>query len=243
MYLKKLERRQAELQGMKPPDRTVFVDNTPAWATESDFKHAFGCCGKVEKVILQHAPSRGKDEKEEEDYTHTTAACKKIHRVAYIIFSCQEAADKAVELPYHCPLILKSGDSLEHGLARYKEQYLTSRAFDIDDIKNMINEKIAEHDRKEKEKEEQAKKNEPDEDGWITVTRVGKNKGAPRTETEEARVKTKESKKRKRKELVNFYSFQNREMKRKRIEDLQKQFQEDKSAIEKMKQERKFRPF
>jgi ribosomal RNA-processing protein 7 len=49
--------------------------------------------------------------------------------------------------------------------------------------------------------------------------------------------------KRKSKELANFYKFQMKEEKLKRIDDLKSKFEADKQKQLKMKQDRKFKPF
>ncbi|KAL8569509.1 hypothetical protein ACOMHN_002056 [Nucella lapillus] len=162
-------------------------------------------------------------------------------REGYVTFREKGAVEKALSLPYNSPLILASGDTTAHsGLARYEELHL--HTFEPC-TRQFLTEKIAKYNRKEKEKEEAAKNPEPDEDGWVTVTRVGKNKGAPRTEAEDRRVKGKDGLKRKHKVSLNFYSFQRRESKKQRIEELQRQFREDRSAVAQIKKERRFRPF
>ena len=79
--------------------------------------------------------------------------------------------------------------------------------------------------------------NEPDEEGWTVVTHGKKNLG-------DAQMLTKrERQKRQRKELVNFYTFQQRESKREHIAVLRKKFEEDKQKIQLMRAARKFKPF
>ena len=85
---------------------------------------------------------------------------------------------------------------------------------------------------------------EPDEDGWVTISRhTSKKPVGGRSEKAQARLKAIAEKKRKRKELDNFYKFQMRDAKLKRIEDLKTKFETDKQKQIKMKQDRKFKPF
>jgi len=71
---------------------------------------------------------------------------------------------------------------------------------------------------------------EPDEDGFITVTR---------RERDEPVV----AKKNKSMDLEDFYRFQKREKREKRMDELRRKFEEDKLKVERAKEGRKFKPF
>ena len=45
------------------------------------------------------------------------------------------------------------------------------------------------------------------------------------------------------KELLNFYSFQQREGQREKVAELRRKFEQDKRRVEDMKARRKFKPF
>lgn len=237
MYLKQHEVRQND--ETKPKGRTVFVGNLPPWVTEMSLQNAFCCCGVVEKVILQRKP--GHDDKAAEDFRPGRHMLPKMnHRVAYIVFAKNESVDKALHLAYSTPLILSTKKQpIIHGLAEYKNLYLKSRTKQVD--KDKLIEAIKEYDKKEQEKEEALKNSGPDEEGWVTVTRVGKNKGAPRTQNEQERVLARRRKKKL--ELTNFYAFQIREEKKQKIEELKAQFAKDRSKVEQMRAQRKFKPY
>lgn len=71
---------------------------------------------------------------------------------------------------------------------------------------------------------------EPDEEGFITVTR---------RERDEPVV----AKKNKSMDLEDFYRFQKREKREKRMDELRRKFEEDKQKVERAKEGRKFKPF
>ncbi|CBY43038.1 unnamed protein product [Oikopleura dioica] len=77
------------------------------------------------------------------------------------------------------------------------------------------------------------------DDGWQVA---GKKKFVRLTEAEQNEMKKKVAKKRKRDQQLNFYSFQIRESKKNKIVEMRKKFEEDKQKINRMKQERKFKP-
>jgi ribosomal RNA-processing protein 7 len=84
----------------------------------------------------------------------------------------------------------------------------------------------------------------PDEDGFITVHRKRKR---PTTAEEEREAYANHKKKRTRgkkrqTELKHFYRFQIREEKRERLAELRQNFEQDKARVQRMKQQRKFRP-
>ena len=86
---------------------------------------------------------------------------------------------------------------------------------------------------------------EPDDEGWVTISRNSKKKstiGAGRSEKVKARLKAREAKKRKNRELRNFYKFQLKETKLKKLSDLREKFEVDKERQRKMIADRKFRP-
>lgn len=93
----------------------------------------------------------------------------------------------------------------------------------------------------------------PDDDGFITVTYSAQNVGSKR-ELEQGVTTTNRRKggsKRQRKkkdvngasELQDFYRFQQKETRRKTVQELRKKFEEDLLKVKKMKEARQYRPF
>ena len=117
---------------------------------------------------------------------------------------------------------------------------------DIDDLKTSIEEFVREVDEKREEAKNKAEEEaEPDDDGWVTISRKSKKKstlGAGRSEKVKARLKAREAKKRKNRELRNFYKFQLKETKLKKLSDLREKFEADKERQRKMIADRKFKP-
>jgi len=89
------------------------------------------------------------------------------------------------------------------------------------------------------ERMKKKKLNEPevDEEGFTKVT-------YKRSDKLRVRQKSKEKKPKKKSKIIpNFYRHQEREAKRKQIEELQAKFQQDKERIAKLTATRKFRPY
>jgi ribosomal RNA-processing protein 7 len=95
---------------------------------------------------------------------------------------------------------------------------------------------------------------EPDEDGFITVTHgssapsfsaeleatqhtVGRGKGSKRNRKRKAENRHGAG------EFSDFYKFQWKEMKKREMSDLKAKFEEDLKKVNRMKEERAFRPF
>lgn len=81
-------------------------------------------------------------------------------------------------------------------------------------------------------KSQPVKENKPTheeaEDGWIKVNHKRHDKKIPRKKKEEKR-------------MVNFYTFEAKEAKIKKHQELLSKFEEDKKKINKMRQQRKFK--
>lgn len=101
-----------------------------------------------------------------------------------------------------------------------------------------------EADRRQRE----ASKNQPDEDGFVTVSHASQSVGSKRELEEGGRKKgTKRIRKKKKvsgaSELPDFYRFQMKESRKQSLQDLRKRFEQDLAKVQKMKEERQYRPF
>jgi ribosomal RNA-processing protein 7 len=101
-----------------------------------------------------------------------------------------------------------------------------------------------EADRRQRE----ASKNQPDEDGFVTVSYASQSVGSKRELEEGGRKKgTKRIRKKKKvsgaSELPDFYRFQMKESRKQSLQDLRKRFEQDLAKVQKMKEERQYRPF
>jgi ribosomal RNA-processing protein 7 len=133
---------------------------------------------------------------------------------------------------------------------RYRQSCrLLSRAKLIEEC----NEVMAAYEQAEEKKRQaqEALKEQPDEDGFVTVSY---SSGAVTDELEESmapnsmrRKGNKRSRKKKEatgsSELQDFYRFQRRQNKRRSLEDLRTQFEEDLKKVKRMKETDRYRPF
>ena len=94
--------------------------------------------------------------------------------------------------------------------------------------------------------------NQPDDDGFVTVSysaAVDTTDGFEKAESfgVTRRKASKRSRKKKegmgKQELSDFYRFQTKESKKRNLEDLKQQFQEDLERVKKMKEQKLYRPF
>jgi ribosomal RNA-processing protein 7 len=91
----------------------------------------------------------------------------------------------------------------------------------------------------------------PDDDGFVTVTYNETVGDKNELEMETVAVPRRKGNKRSRKkktgngggELEDFYRFQRKENRKRTLEDLRKQFEEDLQQVKKMKEDRQYRPF
>ncbi|CAB9515881.1 Inherit from NOG: ribosomal RNA processing 7 homolog A (Saccharomyces cerevisiae) [Seminavis robusta] len=136
---------------------------------------------------------------------------------------------------------------------RYRASY---QRLDRAKLLAKCNEVMQEYEDKEEEqrlsREEAA--NQPDDDGFITVTsksvgvesgkhQLEKDKGAPPS----GRRQHKRNRKKKQgigaTELQDFYRFQRKETRKRTLQDLRLQFEEDLKKVKKMKDEKQYKPF
>ena len=106
-----------------------------------------------------------------------------------------------------------------------------------------------EHAEEESRRAQESAKAQPDDDGFITVTYTAAV--GSKTELEDTSALRRKGNKRNRKkkqttgadELTDFYRFQRRDNRKRSLEDLRKQFEEDLKKVKKMKEDRQYRPF
>ena len=101
-----------------------------------------------------------------------------------------------------------------------------------------------EADRRQRE----ASKGQPDEDGFITVSYTSQSIGSKRELEEKGRKNGSKRTRKKKKlsgasELPDFYRFQMKESRKLSLQELRKRFEQDLAKVQKMKQEKEYRPF
>lgn len=129
-------------------------------------------------------------------------------------------------------------------MAKWKQQLNEKFPINDEELQNDIDTYMSNYDSSEVKKTEMEKVlTGADDDGWVTVGKKGINAGFEQKESVVNRLQAKIEKGKKKKELVNFYSFQIRESKMKKIINLRRKFDQDKQKIEDIKKTRRFRPF
>jgi len=113
-------------------------------------------------------------------------------------------------------------------------------------------------DAEEQERHRQQTASIPDDDGFVTVTYggSGNSKGALEAAATESsndrggrRKKTSRSRNKKKNKMggadpaTDFYRFQTKQNRKRSLQDLRQRFEEDKAKVQKMKEERQYRPF
>ena len=113
-------------------------------------------------------------------------------------------------------------------------------------MKKSIEVFVRETDEKREEAKNKAEEDaEADNQGWVTVSSKSRKKstlGAGKSEKVKARMKARDAKRRKNRELRNFYKFQIKDTKLKKLQDLRDRFEADQEKQKKLISERKFKP-
>lgn len=238
----------------KPLGRTLYLTCVPPWATAPSLKSIFEEYGPVQEVYLEKRPHPGPNQDESEGlsrYLHPLSDTRVGFgfRFAYVVYKNAAGMRKALSAPdlSRTRIVSQPTDPIPIGIRKWKIEYNSGILLESDietlkaEIKDFTDSFDKEKDNAVKKAEEEA---EPDEDGWVTVSRhTSKKPVVGRSEKVQMRLKAAAEKKRKRKELDNFYKFQMKDAKLKRIEDLKSKFETDKQKQIKMKQDRKFKPY
>lgn len=97
-------------------------------------------------------------------------------------------------------------------------------------------------------RQREASKGQPDEDGFVTVSYASQSVGSKRELEERGRKNGSKRTRKKKKvsgasELPDFYRYQMKEGRKQSLQDLRKRFEQDLAKVQKMKEEREYRPF
>jgi len=106
-------------------------------------------------------------------------------------------------------------------------------------------------------REREAAANQPDGDGFVTVTSNSVGLEGGKRELEKDQIAGADGKRRRNaqkrnrnkkesigaSELQDFYRFQRKETRKRTLQDLRQQFEEDLKRVQKMKEERQYKPF
>jgi hypothetical protein len=136
------------------------------------------------------------------------------------------------------------------GLQRYLNEYKSNLIAhnQVSSAIQEINKWMINFDRAEKHEEEliEALRNQKDENGWTKVVAPkGKRHLLPlhKDDILQRNANAKRPKKFRDQVVMPFYKYQRAELKKKEVEMLRERFEQDKKLIEKMKQNKQFKPF
>merc|ERR1712083_1187904 len=217
----------------KPADRTLFLANIPPWASAEAIKRIFQPNGAVEAVYFQTEPSIGSPPEPSDPLFPSPDSPYRVghgFKFGYVVFSKPSAQSNCMtKMDVSFPRFCSTEDHpIAVGVKKWCGEY-NSLVVKESVLQANIDEYMTEYDSKvAKEKQEDEELGEADEDGWVTVTKAAKKRPARTKKVTE---------------LKNFYAFQMKDEKLSRIQELRKKFEDDKQKINKMKMDRKFRPF
>ena len=229
--------------------RTLFVGNVdyckwrPVDEIDGIMRTLFSVFGTIEAVSLSDVPSSSSscsilDRKSR--FVHVQFESKKSLKAALNTEDSEYVShcDKVVQLYGFSPLSFESKSAKEIRKS-FVIPYEDPIELDVeltDFMRSFEEGELAE------KRERERRTREADEDGFIMpkVRSKKKRKAADKRGTGDVRTR---SKKVKTYELKNFYRFQIREEKVKKLDVLRKKFEEDKEKIAAMKAQRKFKPF
>lgn len=217
----------------KPKGRTLFMLNIPPYVNEHDLIVAFQSAGPIVHIIFCNEDNQQTNPKRKSNaFTDTHLVTG--FRMAYVVFKTTKSLQNALRMKQLILYDANGESTLLTGVGKWKQEYMDSIQNE-DELQREIDEFMRDYDEQVARGAEQP---EVDEDGWTVVGRKGKT-----FQRKESVIKKIENKSQKSKELQNFYTFQIREAKMKRIVGLRKKFEEDKKKIELMKKTRRFKPY
>eukprot|EP01080_Neovahlkampfia_damariscottae_P001141 gene1141-10655_t len=220
-------------------ERTLFVSNLPFDLNEIDLITIFSVFGKVKDVRIGNTLSD--DERKIEHLGFSSFNEIKPNSMvksgtAHILFDDEKGLEnslkKKVKIEYNSP------KEKMNGLKKYIEIYKSEQLEVKKDFKK-LNLWMKSYDQKVQEEEKMIEiiQNQPDEDGFIKILPKNGKKFQP-TKLETAAIR----KPKKREFDIPFYKFQRIEKQMSKMEKLRDQFEQDKEKIQRLKNNRKFKP-
>ncbi|XP_047143184.1 ribosomal RNA-processing protein 7 homolog A isoform X1 [Hydra vulgaris] len=217
-------------------DYTLFVVNLPPYCGKIGLENIFSECGEIKSILIKDQP--GPDEAEKTDIIKWLNKEKYIFKVAYILFKETESVETALEMSSAVVRYMSTESrpilsGIKKWIHEYKNRYPNESTMQL-----IIDTYMKDFDQNNIKKKDN---NEPNDEGWTTIP-VKKSASTEKPKITR-KMKKKEKKERIEKELMNFYVFQQREIKRDQIAELRRKFEEDKKRIAMLRQQRKFKPF
>ncbi|PIA17622.1 hypothetical protein COEREDRAFT_71423 [Coemansia reversa NRRL 1564] len=231
---------------LRPTDRTIFMANLPADATERDIRRLFQGVARVARVIFNGAVGQDPVVRSQLLVSGSTA---------HIVLLEVEELDSVLSMKAGTIRQWPARDAEDvtdpreyRGLARYIYEHRAARP-PADMLRSEVDGFMSkfEEARYERERMVAQQHNTADADGFVTVVRRGRHtKNSDGTgSVVAASVAEARAAGEKKTEVVfgNMYRFQMRERKTDQLAELRQKFEEDKERIARMRQARKFRPF
>nr|ACO11268.1 Gastric cancer antigen Zg14 homolog [Caligus rogercresseyi] len=216
-----------------PSERTLLLSNLPPWVDKPSLKRLFTPNGSIQSLqFLKSLDS--KIEKEEDEQSLIRG-----FKFGFIVFDLPSSLNRVLEeMDNTIRYILSTPThSIQVGMEEWKRRYNESILADPEGTELAIKKWVAHYDKAQSAPPPA----EEDEDGWVTVSRTSSKKPVV-SKNASTKIKAREQRKRKRKELENFYKFQVKESKIKKLEELRTKFEADKQKQILLKGERKFKP-
>jgi ribosomal RNA-processing protein 7 len=225
----------------KPVGKTLQIHNIPPYATESAIKRIFSeTVGEVDRVTLfdSHKNEHKSLYQVNSEFFKDKLPFKFL--IGFVIFKKALSLDAVFRLDSLPPLSTKEEPVLT-GVAKWMDEHNKANDIDIEAMQNEINLYMQHFD---KVKSAETHQDEGDDDGWVTVGKKGNVQGFSQHETIISKLEQKvAAQKKKSKNMKNFYSFELREGKKRHLLELRRKFEDDRSKLNSMKQNRKFKPY
>ncbi|CAG9807969.1 unnamed protein product [Chironomus riparius] len=237
IFLKKY--RSEKKSSSKPSAKTLLVLNIPPYATKDSLLNVFKSVGDVENITLiddysnEHKTKYNVPSK----FFNDTVPFKFL--IGFIVFKKSSSLDAIFSLTELPPM----AETLT-GIEKWTDEH-NKKIVNYNDMQLEIEEYMKHFD-KLLEAEKNQDNTDADEDGWIQVGK--KSGGFKQSETVVHRLEEKMQNQRKKakrnlQQISGIYAFEARENKKQELIELRKKFEDDKSKLQAMRQNRKFKPY
>lgn len=245
IFIKKY--RSEKKSSNKPVGKTIVVLNIPPYASKESLRNVFSAAGDVDNITLIDSYNNEHKTKYSipSEFFHDAVPFKFL--IGFIVFKKSSSVDAVFALN-KLPSLCGQNEIVENftGVDKWIAEH-NKRIVDPEIMQKEIEEYMKHYD-KIKAAEESQDNTEVDEDGWIQVGKKGHYAGFKQNESVVHRLEQKLENQRKKakrnlQKITGLYAFENRENKKKELLELRKKFEEDKSKLEVMRQNRKFKPY
>ncbi|XP_070503656.1 ribosomal RNA-processing protein 7 homolog A isoform X1 [Chironomus tepperi] len=223
----------------KPAGKTLLVLNIPPYVTKESLMDVFNVIEDVDTITLI-------DDYSNEHKTKYNIPSKFFNDkipfkflIGFVVFKKSSSLDTILTLSDLPPM-----NETPAGIEKWTVEH-NKKIININDMQSEIDEYMKHFDKIVDNNQDNT---EADEDGWIQVGKKGHYAGFKQSETVVHRLEEKLQYQRKKakknlQQISGIYAFEARENKKQELIELRKKFEEDKSKLQAMKQNRKFKPY